>query len=650
MKTSLKHLVAAALVAGAGALTADAALSHSAAVVDTRANVLAEILPASCTYEYSDNAVLTVKFTVSPSSTQFALPDNMGPIAFDLNGQTLADATGTEGGSSGGDGAWAFRVGSSTTIIALDSAGSGGLIDARFAPTTSTDNGRRVSCTGWILYTSASVDADEWAEWMRGDGDECRFTLSEGTVAKLEWQVVIEYLVEVSAVGNGNVSVDGGASASTASVWVTADSVHTVTATANEGATFAYWMGDVAAADDTSANFAVMVDGPVACEATFLNGQVCSWKGGNASVPANWRDGVLPGDGATIVVGGSASDMTWDLADVTPGQWVQLAGCMGAVTFATTYPDGALPEVVIDGNVELLGGRWTHRANGETEAYRLAVRVNGDLTVGEDGAIDAVGKGLLAVGASSLHPSLLQPMGCGTATAGSAGGGAIALTVAGKLTVAGAIDASGAPTLNQATGSGGSVWIQANAIEASGRIAAEGGGFIAAGTPGGAGGRVAVVLTGAGSDFSNVAAGVLSATAGRGNTGVASDASPCGTVYCKTAARARGLLIVDNAVGSDKAVPTVFDTAQTKELSQAVFTLRSNAQIKISGELSVGDLVFVETTAKLDLDGNVLKVKTPWHAYPQSQVVNAGEWVSTGKRPGYVNIQWSIPGLVVFIQ
>ena len=130
MKTRLKQWFAAAVVAGAGVWSAQAAMTHSAAVVDTRADVLAEILPATCAYALDEDAVLTVTFNESVTDKQYVLPDNMGPLAFDLNGKTITGAAGTTGGASaaGGNGAWVFKVGSGTTISVLDGAGSSGRI------------------------------------------------------------------------------------------------------------------------------------------------------------------------------------------------------------------------------------------------------------------------------------------------------------------------------------------------------------------------------------------------------------------------------------------------------------------------------------------------------------------------------------------
>ena len=130
--TRLKQWFAAAVVAGAGVWSANAAMTHTAVTLDTRAMILAEVLPESCTYAATpgDYTVLTVTFNEDVSGGQFELPDNLGPIAFDLNGQTLTGAAGTVGtaASAGGDGAWVFKVGSGTQITVLDSATTVGAI------------------------------------------------------------------------------------------------------------------------------------------------------------------------------------------------------------------------------------------------------------------------------------------------------------------------------------------------------------------------------------------------------------------------------------------------------------------------------------------------------------------------------------------
>ena len=66
MKTRLKLWFAAALVAGVGAWSARAAVTTAAATLDTRAMVLAEILPESCTYATTPGDCVTLTDTNRP--------------------------------------------------------------------------------------------------------------------------------------------------------------------------------------------------------------------------------------------------------------------------------------------------------------------------------------------------------------------------------------------------------------------------------------------------------------------------------------------------------------------------------------------------------------------------------------------------------
>ena len=125
--TRLKQWLAAAVVAGTG-VSAQAAVTHTAATLDTRAMVLAGVLPDSCTYAMaSDGTTLTVTFTANLSDVgSYELPNDMGPIAFNVNGKTITGKAGTNGSSStnGGAGSPVFKVGSGTTISISGSSGS----------------------------------------------------------------------------------------------------------------------------------------------------------------------------------------------------------------------------------------------------------------------------------------------------------------------------------------------------------------------------------------------------------------------------------------------------------------------------------------------------------------------------------------------
>ena len=61
-----------------------------------------------------------------------------------------------------------------------------------------------------------------------------------------------------------------------------------------------------------------------------------TWVGGTSSLAsedANWQGGAKPESGDNVVMSGTV-DMTWDLDEVTVGDWTQV-GYTGTVTFET---------------------------------------------------------------------------------------------------------------------------------------------------------------------------------------------------------------------------------------------------------------------------------------------------------------------------
>jgi len=100
--------------------------------------------------------------------------------------------------------------------------------------------------------------------------------------------------------------------------------------------------------------------------------------------------------------------------------------------------------------------------------------------------------------------------GADTANGGSDGGGALRLSVGGTLTVSGNISANGNAGLQDDSGggSGGSVWITADALSGAGTISAGGGNGVLYGGGGGGGGRVAIyALTNSFTGVTNVNGG-----------------------------------------------------------------------------------------------------------------------------------------------
>ncbi|NLB54567.1 MAG: hypothetical protein GX811_02160, partial [Lentisphaerae bacterium] len=303
-----------------------------------------------------------------------------------------------------------------------------------------------------------------------------------------------------------------------------------------------------------------------------------TWSGGGinalASNSANWLEGSAPVDGDSILLNTTSSkDMTWDL-NISVDSWEQ-NGYSGTVTFPIFYEGkGAFNSLVVDGNCAVMSGVWTHPANSSAENYRIFVEVGGNFTLGSGGTIDVISKGYSAgngpgagvathgagshggigiyrtdTGTPGYAPgygNMFAPTNCGSGGRSTPlpGGGAVRLLVNGSVRIDGVIKAESPSTDsgNARTGSGGSVWITAGSLTGSGLISANGG----SADCGGGGGRIAVHLTGASSDFSNWD-GFITTYGGtsRSSGGMVASA---GTVYLETLAHTpgQGVLIIDN--------------------------------------------------------------------------------------------------------
>ncbi|NLB55876.1 MAG: hypothetical protein GX811_08960, partial [Lentisphaerae bacterium] len=385
----------------------------------------------------------------------------------------------------------------------------------------------------------------------------------------------------------------------------------------------------------------------------------CTWNGNGtdelASTPENWSDNTAPVTGDNIILNNTSSkDMTWDL-NIQLMSWIQ-DGYEGEVTLETVYSPTGFTNLHITGNCVINTGTITHKANQKTQDYMLNMSVGGNLTVGVNGTIDAVGKGHYGakVGPGTdptyLHPagsyggrggavgatygpgpcygSIVAPTNIGTsgksASANETGGGAIRLTVSGNATVEGTIIANSPhisvrndPHDNVYAGSGGSVWITAGSFSGSGNIMANSSGFAGSGVRvGGGGGRISLISTDPGFDFSNFNA-QIQAYGGLGyeKTGAA------GTVYleCEADPHGGGSLIIDN---------NNYSTVNYTELCDSVNeTFIGNVIIKNGGRL-VSD------------EDHVFEVSGIWSnagtyiALPGSQIVFSDRFVSTIKLYG----------------
>ena len=264
---------------------------------------------------------------------------------------------------------------------------------------------------------------------------------------------------------------------------------------------------------------------------------------------------------------------------------------------------------VLDGNLVLTNGAvLTHTANATTEAYKINLTVNGDFTVAANASVNVDGKGYstqqgpgkAGTGAGGAahggqgsggtlnnfpgvltYGSVTAPTNLGSGGGRGPGGGAVILSVAGTATINGTNSANG--TIGSGGGgSGGSIYITCGAIAGSGLLQCEG--YADQGC--GGGGRIAVVVTNNGADFSSFA-GPMRA---RGGNGTVYGVSAAGTIYRKAAGQTYGELIVSNTLSASSA-RTLISTGVTD-------TVVGNVQLQGTAMLAISN------TCKLQVYGN----------------------------------------------
>ena len=316
-----------------------------------------------------------------------------------------------------------------------------------------------------------------------------------------------------------------------------------------------------------------------------------TWDGGggdnNCSTSANWDGDTIPITTDDILLDGtSTKNMTWDAGcPATVASFSQNAGYTGTVTMATTY-SGGFQTFTITNDLTINAGTWTHQDNSTAETNRLKVSVGGDLTVGASGTISADGLGYDAnngpgkgssghdsggyggVGGDNgggptgmTYGSITAPVNLGSGGNASSGGGAIYLTVTGTSTINGVITSDGLSTGTGGKGSGGSAYLTTGRISGSGTIRADGGDGVD-GRSGGGGGRIAVVLTTSGADFSGFSGSMT--TYGGDSTGTQDGAA--GTIYKESEPQASGtgtLTIDDNDLTVARGVYTLMPVSVT---------------------------------------------------------------------------------------
>ena len=323
--------------------------------------------------------------------------------------------------------------------------------------------------------------------------------------------------------------------------------------------------------------------------------------------------------------------------------------------------------------VVLSGATVTHDANSEygtTEEHKLDLTVAGDgyfasgstVDVSERGWGPDQGPGHLGYFSAShggrgyggsvgpdCYGSISNPTNFGSGgkhgggTQKSWGGGAIILSFGGLLTLDGDMYAKGGKMTELYAASGGSINLTAASISGVGNLQARGGdaGLNSAG----AGGRIAIKLTGEGGDFSLYTGSVD--TFG-GYVGSYTKGS-AGTVYWKTAADGGRLVLCNSSTttrnnDSDRTDFPSEDFADPEAGRKLAVEVADYATLSLTADADVKSLKFLGTNPRVLLNGHTLRVHSfnPYRktGYPAGTTV-----VEDGGA-----IVWKKPGLVLFMR
>ena len=288
-----------------------------------------------------------------------------------------------------------------------------------------------------------------------------------------------------------------------------------------------------------------IVDPVFSCQsnATGTWSAVGTWTNCNGTVP-QITDTVEIMSGHTVTI------------DVTTAVTVSGLLIDASSTLVMSNGNNTTKKLNVTGDVHIYsGGNLTHTTNpaGNTEVHKLNLSIDGNLTVDSGGTINVDGLGYvrgygpgttsgdsggayggLGFGGVSgpTYGSITAPVNYGSGGSlywGTSGGGSIILNISGTTTINGIISANGSATGTQYPdcGSGGSVYLTTGTIADGGVVRANGGNSV--NRRSGGGGRVAIILTGNGADFSNFS-GNMTAYGGLGGFGNGA----AGTVYKET--------------------------------------------------------------------------------------------------------------------
>ena len=282
------------------------------------------------------------------------------------------------------------------------------------------------------------------------------------------------------------------------------------------------------------------------------------------------------------------------------------------------------------------------------------VSVTGDMTVESGASLYANNRGRRGADAKSqgyhggsvaatahhlkAYDSILFPTLGGTGgRSGDMGatcpaGGAIVLTVGGRLTLngnanAGSTDISASSHL----GAAGTINITAGSLVGSGNITANGGGSGNAKSRGaGGGGRVAVRLTDPGATFTDFS-GTISAQGNNANSATTDAGSSAGTVYLQDGATKEGAGTIkvanissSTAVDAKTGYPSLSDEVAIDDLSLATLEISNNSRVILIAEAETYALK-IESGSSLDVAGKKLTVR---HAKVGENKLSSGTYTA----------------------
>jgi hypothetical protein len=384
------------------------------------------------------------------------------------------------------------------------------------------------------------------------------------------------------------------------------------------------------------------------------------WTGAVSSDAAdggNWTVGA-PDEAHYILLddghyGNAYTNVNWGSATNHVMFWEQTANYDGTVTFTTWFPGQGTPtNFIVSSNLVINGGTWTHTDNtvlDSVERYRLWCTVGSNFTLNGTATVDVSGRGhpryygpgsgsgpggsetspgayggLGGTAENATYGSFLNPVNLGSGGYGTQdvsgetdGGGAVILCVGGGAIVDSTIVADGgiSNVKEPYTGSGGSIYLKACSLAGSGTLRANGGhgADSASGSRvSGGGGRVAVILTEAGQDFSSFS-GQFQAFGGEEPLATSYNAGAAGTVYLQDGddVPGEGRLIVSNTVPCNVPVTTKMPVGQTWVVHDLVFGGTGILGVDAGNVLNLTNLTQAlvgngDTTPELHLTGGTI--------------------------------------------